>query len=400
MVLLFSNILSLLLVGHFIFNLRALKLESEKNPLDFTLQIASETLPFLRQGLNKETAAKTAQTICEIADVAAVALTDRENVLAYYGTGADHHKVGGPILTEATKLSLINGELMVAENRSALNCSFPGCPLESAVIAPLKRKGEVVGALKLYQTKQGGVSENIIKLTIGVAQLLGMQMELAELSRQAELVTKAELEALHSQINPHFLFNTLNTIIMFIRTNPETARRLLIRLSGFFRYALKRSGHFNTLKEEIKYLNTYLVLEKARFGEKLQIAKDIDESILLNQVPVLTIQPLVENAIKHGVLPKSGQGTVKIIAYPVDGEMQISIHDDGVGIQPEKLPGILKSGVGSGTGVGLSNVHERLKSLFGEDHGLRIVSTPNVGTSVYVRLPLICNQDDGEGDEK
>ncbi|HAP93505.1 MAG TPA: sensor histidine kinase [Desulfotomaculum sp.] len=396
-VLLLSNALAAFGVGRFIYRQRLLSLKLEKNPVDFTLQIANETLPFLRRGLNEETAAKIVEIIQKISDVAAIALTDREKVLAYIGAGDDHHKTGGPILTEATRIALFTGELKVVENRRDLRCPFSGCPLESAVIAPLKCKGEVVGTLKLYQTEQGRIPEGMIKLAVGVAQLLGMQMELAELNRQAQLVTKAELEALRAQINPHFLFNTLNTIIMFIRTNPETARRLLIRLSSFFRYALKRSGHFNTLKEEIEYLNTYLILEKARFGEKLQIAKEIDETILPCRVPVLTIQPLVENAIKHGILPKSGRGTVKIIACPVNGEMLVAVHDDGVGIQPERLPEIFKHDVGSGNGVGLSNVHERLKSLFGEDYGLKIVSTPNVGTSVYVRIPLIRNFFDEEG---
>ncbi|MGQ9826130.1 MAG: sensor histidine kinase, partial [Desulfotomaculales bacterium] len=183
--------------------------------------------------------------------------------------------------------------------------------------------------------------------------------------------------------------NTLNTIIMFSRTNPETARRLLIRLAGFFRYALKRHGRFNSLKEEIEYLNTYLILEKARFAEKLRIERDIDETLLSCQVPVLTIQPLVENAIKHGILPKSGPGTVQISARRADGEMLIVIRDDGVGIDSQRLAEILKPGVGSGNGVGLSNVHERLKGLFGEEYGLKVVSAPGAGTSVYVRVPII-----------
>jgi two-component system LytT family sensor kinase len=216
-----------------------------------------------------------------------------------------------------------------------------------------------------------------------------MQMELAELDRQVQLVTKAELDALHAQINPHFLFNTLNAIIAYVRTNPETARRLLIRLAAFFRQALKRHGHFNTLKEEIEYVNTYLVLEKARFREKLRVQRDIDPELLDYQVPVLTLQPLVENAVKHGVQPKVGQGTVFISAKKFNNEILFTIKDDGVGISVERLPMVLLPGFGSGNGVGLSNVHERLKSLFGEDYGLRIVSELNKGTTIYVKVPLM-----------
>lgn len=360
------------------------------NSLDPTLRIANQTLPYLRRGLNEDTAAKIVEIIKSIADVAAVAITDVEKVLAYTGAGSDHHKLGGPILTDATKTVINSGDLMVIKNRYGLICPVDGCPLESAVITPLKCKGEVVGTVKLYQVCQGDVPSTVIRLAEGVAQMLGLQMELAELDQQAQLVTKAELDALQAQINPHFLFNTLNTIIMFNRTNPETARRLLIRLASFFRHALKRHGYFNTIREETEYLNNYLILEKARFHDKLMIVQDIDESLFEYKVPVLTIQPLVENAIKHGILPKQGRGTVYVKAILLEyDEILFEIKDDGVGIAPDKMPMILKPGYGSGNGVGLSNVHERLKGLFGQEYGLRIESTPGKGTSIYIRIPLI-----------
>lgn len=360
-------------------------------PLDPTLQIANQTLPFLRRGLNEETASITAEIIRKIADVAAVAITDRERVLAYIGAGSDHHKAGGPIMTIATRDVIKTGEMKIVQDGYGLDCPVSRCPLQSAVIVPLKCKGEVMGTVKLYRTQQGDMSPSTVKLAVGVAQLLGMQMELAELDRQAQLITKAELDALQAQINPHFLFNTLNTIIMFSRTNPETARRLLIRLASFFRHALKRHGHFNTLKEEIEYFNTYLILERARFREKLRVVREIDEELLEYKIPVLTIQPLVENAIKHGILPKPGQGTVQVTVRKHENEMLIVIRDDGVGIDPALQTKVLTPGFGSGNGVGLSNVHERLKGLFGEEYGLRIVSVPGEGTSVYVRIPLVCS---------
>jgi len=206
-----------------------------------------------------------------------------------------------------------------------------------------------------------------------------------------------ELGALNAQINPHFLFNTLNTIVTYSRTNPETARRLLIRLASFFRHALKKHGHFNSLKEEIEYVNTYLVLEKARFREKLLIRRDIDPGLLGYQVPVLTLQPLVENAIKHGIRPKDGTGTVYIKVKASENEMLFSIIDDGVGINKDKIQEILLPGLGSGHGIGLSNVHKRLKSLFGKDYGLQIESDVNKGTCVYFRVPLKISVDDKGG---
>lgn len=378
------------------------KLDDVDEHMDSTLKIANETLPFLRQGLNEETAQKAAEIILKISDVAAVAITDRERVLAYVGAGCERHQPGRLILTEATKQVITAGALKIVDNKEKLKCPVKdcSCPLEAAVIAPLKIRGQVAGCLKLYQTKEGQLPPHVVKLAVGIAQLLGLQMELAELDRQAQLVTKAELHALHAQINPHFLFNTLNTIIMFSRTNPETARRLLIRLATFFRQTLKRHGHFNTLREELEYINTYLVLEKARFREKLRILRDIDKELMDYQVPVLSLQPLVENAVKHGVTPKVGHGAVQISVKKENGELHVMVKDDGVGIPGDKLHLVLQPGYGSGNGVGLSNVHERLKSLFGEEYGLQIESTEGEGTTVHVRVPLIMDVPETEGGTK
>jgi len=367
-------------------------------PIEPTLKIARETLPYLRMGLNEDTARKAAEIIQKISDVSAVAITDTQRVLAFLGAGDDHHKAGGPIMTFATKHVLTTGEMNIVDSKKALDCPHKDCPLEAAVVVPLICRGEIAGTVKLYQTRRGQPDPALVKLAVGIAQLLGVQMELAELDRQVQLVTLAELDALHAQMNPHFLFNTLNTIIMFSRTNPETARRLLIRLASFFRQALKRHGHFHSLREEMEYINTYLVLEKARFREKLRIARDIDRNLLDYQVPALSIQPLVENAIKHGIVPKMGQGRVQINVRAVRGsEMLVVIRDDGVGIGADRLQQVFQPGFGSGNGVGLSNVNERLKSLFGEDWGLRIISEPGNGTAVYMRVPLVKATAEGDG---
>ncbi|ACA59014.1 histidine kinase [Candidatus Desulforudis audaxviator] len=363
----------------------------DDQPIDPTFEIASETLPYMRRGLNEESAKKTAQIIQKIGDVPAVAITDRERVLAFIGPGCEKHPPGREIVTQATKEVIATGELKVVEKQEDLKCPVRDCecPLAGAVIVPLKVRDEVVGTMKLYRTEKGPIPSGIVKLGVGIGQLLGFQMELSELDRQAQLVTRAELDALRAQINPHFLFNTLNTIIMFSRTHPETARRLLIRLAAFFRHAFKRTGHFSTLAEELECVDAYAVLEKARFREKLHVVQDVDESLLDFQVPVLTLQPLVENAVKHGIMPKMGNGTVKITVRRAGAEMLVEITDDGVGVPDEILPQIFQPGFGSGSGVGLSNVSERLKSLFGAEYGLNIDSKVGVGTRVYFRIPLV-----------
>ncbi|MFX4262211.1 histidine kinase [Pelotomaculum propionicicum] len=388
LMMLLASALATYLVVEYIQKHRVIKIKLDDHPIDPTLQIANETLPYLRRGLNEETAYKTAEIILKLSDVSAVAITDREKVLAYIGECSDHHKAGGPIITYATKQAVETGELIIIKDKKGLQCPEKNCTLQSAVIAPLICQGEVAGTVKLYQTCQGDLQPSVVKLALAVAQLLGLQMELAELDRQAQLVTKAELDALHAQINPHFLFNTLNTIITYTRTDPDTSRKLLIRLAAFFRQTLKRHGHFNTLREEIEYVNTYLILEKARFREKLKIQRNIDPDLLDYKVPVLTLQPLVENAVKHGIQPKMGPGAVQISAKLVNGEMLFVIKDNGVGIDNERLPKVLLPGFGSGNGVGLSNVNERLKSLYGEEYGLKIESETDKGTEVYVRIPL------------
>ncbi|HEX3015579.1 MAG TPA: histidine kinase [Desulfobacteria bacterium] len=370
-------------------------LESLDMPrLDASVRIANETLPYLRRGLNQATAEKTAEIIQKISEVAAVAITDRENVLAYLGAGCDKHNPGDPILTETTRMVIATGVYKIARNQAELNCSRRDncdCPLGAAVVVPLKCKDETVGTVKLYQAKGSQLNPQIIRLALGMAQLLGMQMELAELDRQAQLAAEAELDALQAQINPHFFFNTLNTIIMYSRTNPNRARRLLIRLSDFFREALKRQGSFISLQEEMNFVHTYLVLEKARFGSKLKIIEHIEPDLFEKQIPRLTLQPLVENAVKHGITPKLGQGAIKIVGRREAEEIIISVEDDGVGIPVETLSLVLQPGYGSGNGVGMSNVHERLKGLYGEDYGLQIATSQNAGTTVTMRIPLSDN---------
>lgn len=364
--------------------------ENNHPSVDTTLQIAHETLPFLRRGLNETTAPKICEIIQKIAEVPAVAITDTQRVLAFLGVGCDKHQPGDRILTAVTKEAIATGKHKVVLSTQELSCSRTDCdcPLSSAVIVPLFCRNQVIGALKLYQTEEGALPPHVIRLAIGIGQLLSMQTELAELDRQAQLVTMARLEALHAQINPHFFFNTLNTIIMYSRTNPDKARRLLIHLADFFRQTLKRRGHYLTLREELDCVHTYLVLEKARFGDKLQIVEDIPESLLDYRIPVLSIQPLVENAVKHGITPKTTSGTVKISAHLAFDTLVLSVADDGVGIPSDKLESVLQPGYGSGNGVGLSNVNERLISLYGENHGLRISSQPNKGTTVTIRIPL------------
>lgn len=349
-----------------------------------TLKIAGQTLPFLRAGLNQETAKKTAKIILQITDVSAVAITDRKNILAYEGIGADHHHVGEPILTKATREVLDTGEIKVIGNKEGIGCPVANCPLSCAVVAPLKSKAEVIGTLKIYQTAPSRIVPSKINLAIHLAQLLSVQTELAELEILNQLKTEAELKALRAQINPHFLFNTLNTIASFYRTKPDEARTLLIKFSQFFRKSLKRHENFVPLEEELEYIDDYLSFEKARFGKSLVIGKNIDPASLSCRVPVLILQPLVENSLKHGfayrdIEKKPDKNTISICAQKEDNEIKITIEDDGVGMQ--------QSGQVE-TGLGINNVYERLKTIYGKEYEPRIESAVGKGTKITIRIPI------------
>jgi two-component system LytT family sensor kinase len=215
-----------------------------------------------------------------------------------------------------------------------------------------------------------------------------LQSKLAELDRQVKLTAEAQLLAMQAQINPHFLFNVLNTIIAASRTNPNRTRRLLILLAQFLRRALNAKKTFISLREEMEFVNNYLILEKTRFGRKLVVKEEIDEQLWNLQVPRLSIQPLVENAVKHGIKAKVGNGTVLIKVFIENSDLKIQVKDDGAGISPDHLQDVLQNGSGSGNGVGLANVHGRLQAFYGNAYGLKIQSQPGEGTIVTMSMPL------------
>ncbi|SDF25874.1 sensor histidine kinase [Sporolituus thermophilus] len=352
------------------------------------LRIANAALPYFRQGLSDLSAQKVATTILNMTSAAAVAITNREKVLAHVGLGSDHHTNGRPLLTAATKSCLESGQVTVAQRASEIGCIHPNCPLKSAVVVPLYCRDEIVGTLKIYYALEEAMTALDLEFAQGLGQIFSTQLELANLQKKAELAAKAELKALRAQINPHFLFNALNTIISLCRTNPEQARNLLIELSDFFRRSLKSARDFVTLREELEYVDSYLTLEKARFGRRLTIVKDIDAATLNTLLPAFTLQPLVENGVKHGLLAKEQGGTITISAHCQGDNVHIAISDDGQGIPSSLQEHILECGFGKGTGIGLSNVNERLKTIYGPQYALEINSCEGKGTTVKLHIPI------------
>jgi two-component system, LytTR family, sensor kinase len=202
-----------------------------------------------------------------------------------------------------------------------------------------------------------------------------------KLEEQARLLMQARLEALTSQINPHFLFNTLNSVASLIRTDPHQARVMVVKLSQVLRRLLRKSENFSPLREELSFIEDYLSIEVVRFGDKLRFEKRIDEDTLDMLVPSMLLQPLVENSIKHGLSGKLEGGTIRIDASRADSKLQLRVEDDGIGIPEAKLTTLLNQG------IGVSNVNERLKVLFGHDYRMWIESQPGRGTRVQIEVP-------------
>ncbi|MDP2400365.1 MAG: histidine kinase [Actinomycetota bacterium] len=352
------------------------------------LEVANESLAYLRQGLTED----SAQAVCRIAlehtEAAAVAITDSTRILGFAGLGEDHHAVGGPILTKGTREAIEHNEHRILPNRDDIGCPERGCLLRAAIVVPLDMRGQACGTLKFYYTTPRLLNETQVAMAEGLAKLLSTQLELSELDRQTELAYRMELKALQAQINPHFLFNTINTIAALIRTDPPRARELLSDFARFYRRTLETSEELVALSVELDYVRTYLTFELARFGDRFEVTEEIEPEALEFRVPAFIVQPIVENAIQHGM--RTDRVLNLRISTSVEGEdLVLTVRDDGVGIPADRLPHVLEPGVGTGLGIALTNVHDRLKGHFGPGSGLDVQSVEGQGTAVYLTIAAV-----------
>ncbi|HET6351705.1 MAG TPA: histidine kinase [Coriobacteriia bacterium] len=353
---------------------------------DRMLAIANESITFLREGLDERTAGEVCRIVLRKTEAAAVAITGTDAVLGFAGVGEDHHLVGGPIITRATQEALDEDEPRILHNKGDIGCPDPDCLLRAAIVVPLEMRGNPVGTLKFYYTSDRFLNETQLAMAEGLARLLSTQLELSELERQTELATQMELKALQAQINPHFLFNTINTIAAFIRTDPSEARRLLREFGAFYRHTLEQAEDMVVLERELEFVDTYVALEKARFGELLVVAEDVDDEALETLVPAFIIQPIVENSVGHGMRGDGDPLHVTISAHVAGDQLCIQVRDDGVGISADRLPHVLEPGAGSGLGIAMRNVSDRLRGYFGPESGLKIESTEGEGTCVTLTI--------------
>ncbi len=214
-----------------------------------------------------------------------------------------------------------------------------------------------------------------------------------KLEEQSRLLLEARLDALQRQINPHFLFNTLNSIASLIRSEPELAREMIVKLGRILRTLLQDRDAFISLEEELAFTDDYLDIEVIRFGEKLKVVKEIAEEALPLEVPSMLLQPLIENSIKHGLEPRIGGGTVTVRGRVASGKLLLEVEDDGVGMNPERVPGAADSPGRDGMGIGMRNVRERMHVLYEGNADVEIVSRPGRGTRIRLLLPVLTRED-------
>jgi two-component system LytT family sensor kinase len=343
------------------------------------LHAATATLPHLRRGLTARTAEEAVPYLRALTGAAAVALADIRAVLAIDGEGREQVRPGD-LLSRLLERTADNG--VHVEPR--LVSSDPTCPLRSAVLAPLIVQEKRAGTLILFYRTVGRPSQAELQVVREAASLVSAQMELSVVAEQEERLARAELRALRAQISPHFIYNALAAVAGDIHPRPEEARELLIDFADFTRYLFRDGRSYVTLGEEIDHVERYLRLEQARFRDSLHVSVDVPEHTRRAVVPAMSVQPLVENAVRHGVERRAGTGRVLIAARVNGGDVELMVSDDGVGIEAERVSAVL---AGAGGGIGLSNVDARLRATFGERYALRIESQLGEGTTAVMVVP-------------
>ncbi|NLY44853.1 MAG: histidine kinase [Tissierella sp.] len=354
-----------------------------------TFEITKRCLPILQKyEYNEESCNKIGEIILDFSNDMAVVFTDTERIISVSGEIElpSNWRTSMPTIAQRV---LEEKEVIFGEHSKENDIFHKPLKNMIAISVPLIKWNQVFGTMIIFSKKHRISYYSQILFAEGLSKLLSTQYELADMEKQKELLVKSEYKALQSQINPHFIFNSLNTISSFVREKPEDARELLIALATYFRNSIKTKDALVSIYDEMEYVDAFLQLVKARFDDRLKVSVDIPNGLEI-KVPCLIVQPIVENAVIHGAMSRK-DGQVKVEISERDNDIIISVKDNGHGIPIDIIEGLQNDDIGEDS-IGLGNVHKRLCYIYGKDHGLDIISSTS-GTTVNINIkknqPLI-----------
>ena len=354
------------------------------------LTLAGETLEsMMSHGLDMVSAQEVCELMLPASSAIAVAITDKERILGYAGRDKAYNEVGTPIQTQATHAVIQDAQMRILRTQEEIGLPSRSA-IHAAIIAPLFKGEEAIGALKFYYPSSARLNETEESIAKGFAELLSTQISANALEEQHRLFTSMELKLLQSQINPHFLFNTINTISALIRTDPSQARELLREFATFYRRTLENASDLITLGQELDQTQRYLRFEIARFGEdRLQFSTDLGEGVMESLVPAFLVQPLVENAVRHA-MPSEGTLHIKCSAHRSGADLTLVVEDDGIGMSEEVKSKVFQGGSSNGLGLAMKNIQDRIRGYYGPESYMQVESEEGKGTSVRLYLKGSC----------
>ncbi|WP_405099677.1 LytS/YhcK type 5TM receptor domain-containing protein [Oceanobacillus sp. FSL H7-0719] len=354
------------------------------------LSIAEEAIPFLKKDFTVDMAEGITELLYNRLELAAVSVTNSREVLAHKGLGNHHHKAGEPIRSSLALQAIESKQMKVTYDKTDLECSQEKCPLGAAIMIPITQANDDTGLIKFYFRKPQNISPVELMMAQGLGQFISNQLNVLTAERLKMHIRDTELRNLQAQINPHFLFNTLQLIATLFREDAETARHITLKLASFMRFNLRLvSKSLVELEKECEHVEAYASIIQARFAERLEINFKKPEDLSNIYIPPSTIQPLVENCVQHGLHHVATGGRVDILITSDESDVYISVRDNGRGFPRNILKDVshkplvdVKNG-----GIGIYNVNQRLISLLGDASRLKINNLPGGGSEVLFQIP-------------
>lgn len=354
------------------------------------LSLSSAMVEALRYGFNEKSSDLVCKMLLPFSTADAVSICDREKVLSYVGFMEELYPSGQEISSRATHAVLEDGIARTMLTAEGIGFEEVNPSINAAIIEPLVVTSQIVGVVKFYFKLPEQVTKSSRMIAKGFAKLMSTQLAAQEAETQRELKNVMEVKMLQSQINPHFLFNTINGIMSLTRTNPENAREMLRDLAGYYRATLEQDAEVVDLRDELENTRRYLALQQMRWGDDRLSYEIYSDPKLADdfKIPPFVLQPIVENSVIHG-MRTSGELHITVDVEEEEKQIVITIHDNGKGMNKEQVKKLFKENneASDGLGIAMQNVHRRVKARFGKRSQIRVESKRWVGTTTTFILP-------------